>query len=160
MHKTLLEARVAAKNRANKYANELYPLLRAVFEPYVGKSVHKVGGQLLAKVKAKIDELNLPNPWCGGGVSVQHCSYGWSISFTVKATEKWGDKCVTEDAGVYVCHLDGQYGPIKSFYEPTDERTSYEVEEVLVRRAKYERLQKAADYAKSELAPFGEYDRC
>ena len=72
---------------------------------------------------------------------------------------KFGDYCVTQDheVTIYVGDLNGSV--LTSISPPFEGRADYTAEEVVEKRAKYEKAKKLADAARSDLSPFGENDR-
>ncbi len=153
-HKSKLEARVAAVNKANAYAPKLHAMLTEALTPFVGQKILKVGG-LVQKAKQAIDALNLPY---GSGLNVTRNSNNYSISFNIQACETFNDCAYYYDTAVYVGELNNndlaKLTPINGTY-----KSDYTEAEVLAKREAFKAAEKEYDKAKSALGPFGEYDR-
>lgn len=148
-----LAARVAAINRANRVAMELYPLLVAVFAPLVGTQVKKQDGDLTARVKKL-----LPTFPDGPNIMVYRLSSDYSLGFVVKTNEPDGPfSCLYHETVVYVGNC--RNGVLQNITAAPEHRCDYTAEEVLEKRAAYEAAQKIASALKSALYPFDEYDR-
>jgi hypothetical protein len=153
----VLEARVDGVNEAHAYANELYPKLAAVFKPLVGKPVEKVTGGLFEKYKKLLPELPSTVP-----IHVYKNSSNYTLSWVVKSC-----KTVTQpdgyghayyyEATVYIGDL--QNGVLTQLYDPPNFKTDFSAADIAVKRVVYKKAQEIADKAKSDLFPFGEYDR-
>lgn len=149
-------AKVNAVNRANKYANYIYPLLREVFAPLVGQQVVKVNGDLLAKFEKLV---SLHTPKNSGGLQVYRHRSDYSLAWVVKTCEmiQGTHSCVYHEVVVYIGNLRGQI--LTELCTPFQGRTDYTVSEVEENRKAYEAAKKAANEAQSKLWPFDEYDR-
>ena len=146
-----LALKVQAVNAANAYANGLAPCLAEIFAPLVGQKVTKADGTLLAKVAKLLPKL--PNTVA---LSVHRYESDYSLAFKVKACA-WteGANCYHETM-VYVVDL--RNGVLTGMCKQYMHRTDYTADEVRAKRAAYEAAKKAADDARSDLHPFGEYD--
>lgn len=157
VHDDALSAKVAAVNKANAYALEIYPRLRLVFEPLVGQKILKVDGTLLAKV-----EKLLPEFPCSPGLHAYESSSDYSLRWCVKTMESYQSRqsdCQIAsyyEADVYIGTLEN--GVLTKLYEPPILRTDFTVGEISNLRAAYEKAKEAAREARSALGPFGEYD--
>lgn len=155
MHKSALDAKVAAVNNANRYVIEIYPKLREIFKPFVGQRVVKADGYLFAK----IDKL-LPKFPSGNGLHVYLRHSGYSIAWAVKTYENYtkngGDYAIYHEATVYVGDM--RDGVLLDLYGEPDLFTSYSAAVVEARREAYRKAKAAASDALSALHPFGEYD--
>lgn len=160
IHKTALEAKVAAVNNANRYALELYPQLRAIFEPFIGQKIEKADGGLLMKI-AKL----LPEFPCKPGLHVYKMSSDYSLVWVVKTCEsqaingKHDNYHVAHyhETSVYVGNM--RHGVLTDFCKAPELRTDYTAAEVEAAREAYRKAKQAADDARSALFNFGEYDR-
>ena len=150
-----LEAKVGAVNRANDAANRWGPVLRESVRPFVGAQVVKKAGGLLDKVKKALPTL--PNDaWLQVYRHVSDYSLAWTFKSCVMIGETHG--CLYHEVTVYVGKL--SHGVLTELESSEFKgRTDYTVDEVLQKRAAYESAKKAADDARSNLHPFGEYDR-
>jgi hypothetical protein len=149
-----LKARVRAVNAANLYAAELYKKLVAVFEPFVGQKILKADGTLLAKIEPLVKALNLPNT---PKLSVYRHSSDYSLAWTVKTSEWTQEYTVYHEVVVYIGDLGLQ--TLKGITPPYDHAFNYTAEDVAAKRKAYEAAKKVMEDARSELYPFGEYDR-
>ena len=146
-----LAAKVTAVNKANKAAKELQPILRKVFESFVGKSILKKEGDLLAKVHKLVPALDR---------SVflnyyrNHSQY--SLSWTVKTCVPCGDHgCVYHETGINVGSI--QNGVLTALYEPVSNlRTDYTVEAVEEVQRKAAEAKEAYETARNACQLFGE----
>ncbi len=154
-----LETRVRGVNRANAYANEIAPKLRDLFAPYVGQKVFKADGTLLAKIQKQVDALQLTDGMRNGGNGyVYRLSSNYSVVFVVKTYESDGENHgYYHETSIYVAHV--RDGVAYELYDWTTAKTDYNAAYIAVARERYEAAKKAADDARSELHPFGEYDR-
>ncbi len=147
-----LTARVAAVNKANAYANELYVKLADYFRPLVGQKILKADGSLLAKI-----EKDLPEMASGNELHVYRHRSEYSLAWTVKTCEFMPPHgCMYHETTVYVADLKGQ--TLGELSRPFEARSDYTVEGIEKLREAYETAKKAADNARSALFPFGEYD--
>lgn len=152
---TKLEARCKAVNACHEAAHEWYEKLMAAFAPFVGQPVETVAGPLRANVKKVVDALDLPNT---AKLQVFRSPDVYSLRYTVKT-------CVSDSNGhayyhsvsLYLYNLSGTMlgEPYPSKFVG---RFDYTPESVTIRRETYRKLKEAADVAKNDLGPFGEYD--
>jgi hypothetical protein len=158
VHASPIAAKVAAVNAANKLAMEIYPTLRAIFEPYVGQKVEKADGGLLAKI-AKL----LPDFPCKPGLHVYKLGSNYSLAWVVKTCESSAGRQADyqianyHETTVYIGNVTG--GVLSEFCKAPELRTDYTVEAVEAAREAYRKAKQAADDAHGKLHPFGEYDR-
>lgn len=163
LHKTALDAKVAATNAANDYANRIYPILADYFRGLVGCKVTKSDGELFKKIADGIPAL--PEPKDGPNrVSVYRSHSGYALRWTVKACESYpsgplpGDCCAAySEQSVYVAVINGS--TIVRIFDFEPDRTDYTADEVKANREAYRKAKQAADAARSALEGFGEYDR-
>ena len=146
-----LKAKVAAVNKGNAYAKELYALLTATFTPFLGEQIFKKEGGLMAKVQKVMPAL--PN---GRGLMVYRYGSDYSLVFVVKTDEVIDGHAYYAETSVYIGELDN--GVLTKMTPWSDRRSDFTVEEILRKRKAYEEAKKIADDAKGELHPFGEYD--
>lgn len=151
--KDRLAAKVKAVNRANGIAHELFPVLTAIFAPLVGKQIIKATGGLLAKYEKLLPEF--PNT---GYLRVYRHQSEYSLAWTVNTSEHDSINTVLyHEVTFYVGELRG--GVLERLSpHPFVGRTDYTEHEIQEKRARYEAAKKAADEARSDLYPFGEYD--
>jgi hypothetical protein len=150
---TVLETRVKGVNKANAFANELWPRLVAVFAPFVGQKIEKVDGPLLAKIQKLVDALNLPN----GDIHVYRHVSNYSLAYTVKTCECTNGIAHYFEQTLYIGKMNN--GVLVELKELEPFKTDYTAENVLKAREAYKVAKEAADKAQSALYPFGEYDR-
>lgn len=151
-HKDELSAKVEAVNLANKTANEIYPILRKVFEPFMGQNITKNDGTLLARIVKLIPEL--PD---SRAVTVygKHSKHSYSVSFTVKTCVSYGEhSCTYYEIGVYICDVTN--GVVTRFYDVDERKTDYTVEDILAKREAARAAKKAYEDARSACFPFDE----
>jgi hypothetical protein len=157
MSKEALTARIEARNLANKYGNELFPKLAAVFTPFIGQKVVKADGCLLAKI-AKL----MPTFPCVPALHVYKYGSNYSLMWVVKT-------CVVEPTGgghgiahyaetsVYVGKLEGD--TLVSLYNAPTFITNYTAAGVEAAREAHKVAKQAYEAARAALDPFGEHDR-
>ena len=117
MHKTKLAARVAAKNRANQIANEIYAPLKAIFDPYVGKKILTQDSSFIHKLRDAV--ANYLAPLNKPGLQIYRYSPTFSsISFIVKTWETLDGCAYYAETSVYVANLES-HNPLilKDFYK-------------------------------------------
>jgi hypothetical protein len=150
--KARLAAKVKAQNRANQFANELYPKLVKVFEPFIGQKVLKADGTVLAKIQSQFPELpSTP------GLHVYPGHSNYSLRWIVRTSEQESDyTCLYAESTLYVGDMKNAI--LASLYPPVHYRTDYTVEEIESLREAYVLAKRAADNAFSALHPFGEND--
>jgi len=149
-----LTAKVAAVNRANEYAAQLYTVLAERFAPLVGQKILKVDGSLLGKYAGLVPELPSKRD-----IHVYRHSSDYSLAWTVKTCEFMPPhSCMYHEVTVYVGDLRGQTLE-KMTIHPFSGRTDYSVEEITGKRAAYESAKRVADELRGDLYPFGEYDQ-
>jgi hypothetical protein len=157
-----LTARVNARNRVNRVANEWNSKLVEAFAPFVGKKIKRQEGGLTKAAFVAVAALDLPDCaalrlrvraehyWLSCEVSVWENLptadiTGYRDGFTEKETISvgWIDSCV-----------------LTKLAEPkTDRRTDFTVAEIVEKRRKADELQRLAREAESNLYPFGDCDR-
>ncbi len=148
-----LAAQVRAVNRANDYANKLYPTLAAFFRPLIGDKVTKSDGSLLQKFEKLLPEMPHTRE-----VTVYYHRSDYSLAWTVKTCEnvEQAETCVYHEVTVYVCDLrNGRIEKMSNHFGAL--RTDYTVEEIESKRENCRILEKAYSAAKSALDGFGEY---
>jgi hypothetical protein len=165
-----LEARIKARNRVNKRANELQPELVEIFRPYVGKKVTTQHG-LVHKLKPVIDKLRdrerggeFSNGkgfdlWrrYGGSYAID---YEIKCSEPIRGSEREGGGCTVTyaEATVRVGLLEGD--TLKSLSEePPNYKSDYTEEEIREKRALADKLREEARRAETDLCPFGWFDQ-
>src|SRR5262245_42728896 len=156
--RTKLEAKVAAVNRANAYANELAPRLRAAFEPFLGQKIFTAAGPLMKSVKQVVDALNLPSNMSNRSLNVYRYNIGntiYSVCYVVQANEP--EPGASHEVSVYVGEVSD--GVLTKMMNGEAFRTDYTAANVQAARDTYQAAKKAASAAESALHPFGEYDR-
>lgn len=148
-----LTARVKAANQAHAYAATLYANLFPIFSKFVGqKIVTALTGDLLAKIKKLMPELENDR-----NLRVWRVSGDYSLAYGISVNEMVDDRsCIYFETTVYFGSM--QYGVLTKMTEFSPLRYDYTVEEILQKRAEYEKAKKLADDAKSALYPFGESD--
>ncbi len=146
--KTLLEAKIEARNMVNAEANRLYPLLQAAFSPLLGQKIIKDGGLM-----KKFEGLVPISP-----LQVYRDYSNYTLAFNVRACVHYGDCFAQYDETlVYVGSLEGYV--LNSMIEITNPLpTDFTVKKVLAAR-EFLKIAKAK-YAEAEAAvyPFGSID--
>jgi len=156
-----LETRVRGVNRANEYANALWPRLIAVFTPFVGEKIEKADGTLLLKVQKLVDALKLPNCATPNIMVYRHNS-NYNLAYTVKTDETYSvdgryGHAYYHETTIYLGKMD--CGVLTQLDAAETFKTDYTAAEVIANREAYKAAKAAADAAQSKLYPFGEYDR-
>jgi hypothetical protein len=143
----VLTAKVAAVNKANKYATALYPQLVEIFTPFVGQKILKADGSLLSKFQNLIPTSPLePLVWRSNA----------SLQWNVKVCEFMPpSSCVYHTSYIYVGTVERSF-LTEIFPHPFTGRSDYTVEEILQHRAEYESAKKLADELRGNLSVFGE----
>jgi hypothetical protein len=160
-----LDARIAARNRANEVAGELYDQMAPIFQPLLGEKVCKVDGQFSKKVADLLPDSRYPDDvWPRPTVMYYRSHSEYTVSFTVKTCASDDDgSCAYEEVTVYICDLTGGVATRRSETEPLynkeERRSDWTAGEVLALRADYEAKKTIADDACRALWPFGTSDR-
>jgi hypothetical protein len=166
MFTTRLSARVAARNLANKTANEFAPQLVAFLKPYMGKKVRKADGWTKA-IEAAMKEVGISFPYTNE-IRITRESYSNdSLRFTVSVSElykpSWCDKTgpssLREEASLYIGKTDSNGVLIELKEEQGLRRTDYTEEQILTAREAVKRAEEALSEAKQGLCGFDTYDR-
>lgn len=148
----LLIAKVAAVNRANKYATQLFGELTEGFAPLVGQKILKADGTLLAKY------VPLWPLVTDDQILVYRLDSEYSLGWVVKSHEDILGSCVYHSTTIYVGDMSGQ--TLKNMaVNPFEGRFDFTVEEIIEKRAAYASAKKVADSFQTALYPFGEFDR-
>ena len=153
--KAELAAKIAARNRCNKAANELYPRLAEIFRPMVGKKVVKVDGDLVYGCRTNDLRSVLDVPGCH---VYRYCSV-YSLMWCVKCSENIVGQsgCVYQEASVYVASLSGQI--CEKIDEWTDLKTDYNLDDLVAKIDAAELAREEYDRVKGLTFPFSEYVR-
>lgn len=153
----ILEARVTARNRAAKIANDLYNPLANVFLPYIGQKIEKADGNLLAKIEKKLPEL--PH-------RVYRDSAGYFLQWQVSVSESFLYQTAageTMSRSVYESVMltigDTRDGILERIRGKSEARTDWTASEIIGLRYKFEKAKKKYEEARSALSWFGESDR-
>lgn len=150
-HKTILEARVAARNEVNAEVNRLAPILLANFSPLVGQKIMKQTG-LMEKFKDLVPATTTHHMY--------RLQSDYSLAFVVKSTAGTVDGgCVyEEEEAVYIGELRGGLF-LDKMCNFQLRRTDYTVEGVIQIRKEVSAAEEALSKLSSGLHPFGKYDR-
>ena len=150
-----LAARVAAVNRANGAAHQLYADLVKIFEPLVGVKLEKVDGTLRKEFAKLLPEF----PYSHALHVYRHTS-NYSLAWVVKTCEQTNPSGVGHayyhETVVYIGDMSN--GVLTKISPNGGWKVDYTVAEVKAARERYEQANRAADDARSALHPFGEYD--
>ena len=155
----MLKANVIAENKANKVANMLRPKLKEYFRDKVGQKVVKKDGSLLQKIKDDLSNFS----WFvneNNHIMIYFDKSEYSLRWSIKVNEMIEGKCacVYRESSVYVGNLrDGFLVDIDKHND--DLKVDYNVESILKLRECHKEAQQVADEIRSNLYPFGEYDR-
>jgi hypothetical protein len=148
-----LAARVRAVNRANAECMKLYDLLSPFFGPLVNSKILKADSQFLAKYEKIMPSF--PN---APGITIYRRMSNYSLVWGVSVCEQEGDgHCLYHEVMCYVGELRGD--TLTVITPRVTLRTDYTAEEITSLRQAYRAAQTQADNAKSNLGPFGEWDR-
>lgn len=155
-----LQARVNARNRANKIANELYPKLKALFEPWIGKKIQLKDGSLSLKLKEEANKiLDSYYKLSPNSIQVYFVCSNYSIYYVVKTSEPLPNYSVTyAETSIYICSTRDQ--TLEKIYDPQDRRTDFTVEEITEARKQAEDKRKELQSIEAKYAAFGEHDNC
>lgn len=149
-----LEAKVSAVNKSRALGNKLFPILSAMFSPFVGQKVFKADGTLLKKHQDAVESLNLPYD---SEINVYRHASDYNLAWTIQAR-------VQDDKGssrydsitVYIGGISN--GVLKEMCTEPNYKTNYTAEEVLEARENLKKAKAAVSQAEGKLYPFGEYD--
>lgn len=146
-----LAAKVKAVNRANEYANDVAQVLAKFFQPYVGQTIIKADGSLLAKIEKKMPVFANNNSL------VVLFRRGRDLDFEIKACENIVGtyQCVYHHAYITVGDMRG--GELLSIRMPNVHRCDYTVEGVLAAGEAVREARSALSTAQGNLEPFGEH---
>lgn len=159
MHATSLDAKVAARNRANAYANELHARLAEIFRPLVGAKILKADGTLTKQAAALVPKLP-----CTPALHVFKDAGDRYLTWCVKACEchpnRYGDGGIAnyEAATVRVGVIDPNGGVLTGLTASPELRADYSADEIRAARVAYMEAKNAASEQFNKLAGFGEYD--
>lgn len=157
IHKTALEAKVAARNRVNALALEMVPTMVEALRPFVGQKMLNQGNVISAKVK-----LALPAPQSGAQKWFWYQPSPYSFRVNFKADELYSGNFGENICAAYaeqsftIGEIEGQ--TLKAVCNGHTARTDYAVEEVIKARAEIRSAKEALSAAESKLCGFGEYD--
>lgn len=166
IHPSVLDAKVAARNRVSRLAKAQHPAMLAALAPFVGKKILNQGATLCAKVRAE-----LPKDNCAGqGASADQwfytvSTYNLRVQFQVQECAKkkleWhSENWPRAEASVHLAEITN--GVLLKLADPATclghLREDYSAVGVLAARERLNAAQKALDAAKDELHGFGEYD--
>jgi hypothetical protein len=159
-----LEAKVRAVNKANAYAQDLWPKLRDYFAPYVGQKILKANGDLLAKVVAGMPDF----PKADNVQLVYKMSSRYSLGWVVKVCESSPSLHPAArptdsiahywESSIYVGDIEGDR-LVKLYGHPPYGRTDWTADEVAKAREEYKLAEALAREAKDKFHIFGDYDR-
>jgi len=153
-----LEARVRAINKAHAIANELHPILTAVFSQHLGCKILKVDGSLLAAIQKQVESVLAPYE---KRARIHRGRSNYTLNYTVNTCESDSQgHAKYYDIGVYIGEFENA-GAVLTKLMPHDKplKTDYTVEDVLEARRQYKEAKELADHLQSALWPFGENDR-
>lgn len=171
-HSSILEAKVAARNRCNMLVVDYAKKAIEALTPFLGKKIVLISkGGYSDKVKAALAATMGELP-CNGALHVwthaESTYSGYSVKVRVNVSEQYHcekmDRSghVSAESVIYVAKVDDQ-GIMTEFYEHMNldsYRTDYTAEEVREARAGIVAAQKVMDEAKSKLPHyFEDYDR-
>jgi len=164
---TQLEAKVDARNRLNKAANDILPLLIANFTPLVGQKIMKASG-LMEKYKGLVPTTFAPTgdpPEIRITCNPSNYSFSFNIrteSFYNHNNPKYGyGACVHyEEDIIYVGEFLNNAGLVlEKMCEHRPRKTDYNVEAVKAIRLEADRAEKLARDTEAACYPFGRYDQ-
>lgn len=155
MHKTVLEAKVAARNLINRKTNELAPLFIEAVKPFLGKQVLLQNGALRESFKKSLPDIKDKELHL-----LVRSSSGYSLLLDLKVCETV-DKghyhgAIYADELVYLGELNN--GILTRLHDFAPRRTDYTVEEVQAAREAFRVADKARDEAQSKLNLWGQHD--
>ncbi len=149
-----LEAKVQAVNASREYGNKLFPILSAIFAPFVGQKIFKIDGSLLKKHHEAVETLNLPYDH---KLQAHRHSSDYSLAWTITARTT-DEKGHSQSNTITIYIGDISNGVLTKMCTEPKYRTDRTVEEVLEIREKLKIAKRAVSEAEGELYPFGEYD--
>jgi len=148
-----LPAKVKATNRAYAMANRLCPILQDVFRPFVGQTILKATGTLLAKIEKLVPEF--PK---GPHLQIYLRLTAYSLDWMVK-TDEFIDPSAEHGTVTYaeavaaVGRIDR--GVLIELATPPNYKTDYKVEDIIAMRDKADELKKQYEQARDQTWPFG-----
>lgn len=148
-HDQKLTLQVQAVNMANAEARRIAPLLLAAIQPFIGKKIFTVNGDVLARVEAALKPcfptvLNTLRCW--------RFRSNYSLVYVVCADALGYSTSVRHEVSVYVA--DVQDGVAVRAYDLRHYSAEYKKESILALIKKYERAKAALDEAREHLGPF------
>lgn len=157
-----LEAKVELVNGVNNYINQIFPIYREIFAPYVGKKIYIGSGEFVAPLRKKIAELKHEI------FHVYQYSSMYSICYVVKnhvcvpsKIKQREDDRITMyyEQSFYVADLEFDKLTIKKLKEIELFKTDYKADDVQAARERFLKAEKEFGEAKSALYPFGESEK-
>jgi len=152
--KTILEAKVEAKNRLYVAYNNLVSACIAAFTPFVGQKVMKADG-LMKKFADLVPKA--PSPDFHVYLNRSNYTLGWIINIDVTYFFRNGDqRSHRDEICLYIGDLKNGVLTKTLDFKPLE--YGFSVEKILVARERFNKAKKEFDAAKSALGSFGEYD--
>lgn len=147
-----LEANVDAVNRAHAYANYIDPILRAIFEPFVGQKILKQDGTLMEKYRKLVPAFENTNSLCVFKRSTDY-SLAWTVRTCSIYPESSHHSAFYYEITVYICDINGAVLSGMCATRP-DAKADYKVEDIQKIRQEVKEAEKALDAIKRKLGPF------
>ena len=158
-----LEAKVELVNGVNAYINQIFPIYREIFAPYVGKKIYIGSGEFVAPLRKKIAEIKHDK------FHVYQYSSMYSICYVVKnhvcvpsKIKQREDDRITMyyEQSFYVADLEYDKLTLKKLYEEDKSfKTDYKADDIQAARERFQKAKKELDEARSALYPFGESEK-
>lgn len=162
IHKGILDARVAARNRVHQLAKDNLPSIIAALTPFIGKHVQLFSGRFSAKVMAALPQSVFdPAIDYDAGSWIYQCHYGFGVTFRLGEQydfqERPGRSCTTyAEAAFVIGEINGL--TLTKTCEPYDIRSDYTAEEVFRLRNEHKASVLAMQAAQNKLFHFGTFD--
>jgi len=147
-----LTAKVNAVDRANRCAEEIYPLLANALRPFVGEKVLKQNGVLTKKVEDALPSL--PQTHGIQSTSVHFHFSKWALCWIVKTCENIEGTCtyLYHEVAVYVGEVKDSI--LTKLCNPPEHYPTYTVKEVANLIQRVEEAKNKYEELRSSLYPF------
>jgi hypothetical protein len=131
--KTALAAKVSARNKVNKLANDSYPKIIEALKPFLGQKILKVNGTLMEKVAKVLPKIDCYRAYytCGAGYSLKV-----EITEFETSPDRFGDGSIAhyQETSLYLGDL--TTGVLTKLYDAPNHRTDFTEEEIIQTREK------------------------
>ena len=148
-----LQAKIQARNTANKLANDVFPAIVESLRPFVGQKICNVDGTLLQKVRDAIPKAPNNHPNLHSFYTTGH---GYYLLLNIKVCVVLNQQTHYADVDLYVAKVSN--GVLESFYDAQNFRSDYTEMEILEARNEVTNARKTLRNAESKIFFFGEHD--